>query len=214
MWGIRLAAIAAAAGIPEVAWTQPIQAIAPEAATTVLPRNTRVMLSLNQTLDTRNKSLKAGDTFTLTVDRNVMLGRAIVIPRGSKAVGSVTWRTGKGVYGKSGKMEISLDYIELGDRQIPIEGTHREEAEGNTNATVATALFISVLGAGFITGHSAQIRAGQIFTAWTKEDLPVVLPAPVAMPSAVPFQNTASVPMPSAAPVPFGNGHVRCITCR
>ncbi|MBV1689704.1 hypothetical protein KRR38_18960 [Novosphingobium sp. G106] len=197
----------------------PIQATAIQAST-VLPQNTPVYLTLNDTLSTRSKQVKAGNTFTLSVSRNVRLGQYIVIPRGAKAIGTITWRTKKGGFGKSGKMEFSLDYIEVGDQRIPIEGKHREEGEGNSTATVATFVFVSMLGSGFITGHSAEIPAGREFTAWTKEDVPVQFPGadPASVPAAgvVMAGMPANAPMTTAAPLPheFGNRHVKCETCR
>ena len=120
-------------------------------------------------------------------------------------------------------MELSLDYIELGDERIPIEGSHREEGEGNSTATVATFVFVSMLGSGLITGHSAEIPAGHEFSAWTKEDVPVVLPdaegnAPAAVNGAVVATSVPVTGRPVNASPPatttFGNRHVKCDTCR
>jgi len=151
------------------------------------------------------------------------MGQYIVIPRGSRAIGTIVWRTGKGAFGKSGKMEVTFDYIEVGDTRIPIQGRHREEGEGNSSATVATFVLLSMLGSGFITGHSAEIPAGHQFTAWTKEDMPVQFPdgeqltatAPPGVLAAQPFPNSRR-PVTQAAearPTRFGNSRVRCITC-
>lgn len=201
----------------------PIQATAIQTST-VLPRNTPVTLVLNDTLSTKSSRVKAGNTFTLSVASNVRLGQYIVIPRGARAVGTITWRTKKGGFGKSGKMEFSLDYVEVGDQRIPLEGKHREEGEGNSTATVATFALVSMLGSGFITGHSAEIPAGREFTAWTKEEVPVQLPGvgPNAVPAApgvvlasLPL-GAGSMPTPTNVPAsaPFGNMHMKCVTCR
>lgn len=215
----------------------PIAAVAIPAADAVLPRNTPVSLSLNETLNTKSANTRKGSTFTLSVVNSVQLGGYIVIPRGAKAVGTVVWRTGKGAFGKSGKMEISLDYIDVGDQRIAIEGHHREEGEGNADATMATFVFLSMLGSGLITGHSAEIPAGREFAAWTREDVPVRLPGGAALPPrpaaagivappALPASSgvlvatlpasTRRVPTPEqdAAPPHVGNSHVRCLTCR
>lgn len=202
-----------------------IPAVAAPLSATVLPRNTPVALTLNETLNSKSRQVRAGHTFTLSVARNVRLGSYIVIPRGAKAVGTVTWRTGKGGFGKSGKMEVSLDYIEIGDERIALQGTHREEGEGNSGATVATFALVSMLGSGLITGHSAEIPAGRELTAWTKEDVPVQLPGPAAgFSPPVPSGVILATPLPDAARMAgarsrantseFGNRHVRCDTCR
>jgi hypothetical protein len=205
----------------------------------VLPRNTPVYLTVNETLNTKSRRTKKGSTFALSVEQPVRLGRYVVIPRGAKALGTVVYRTGKGAFGKSGKMEVSLDHIEVGDTRIPIEGRHREEGDGNSTATIATFVFVSMLGSGLITGHSAEIPAGQRLTAWTKEDMPVQMPPEeVAQPGPSPVYHQPSTltasptppgvllatPLPGSRPQPaaatvsartdFGNGRIRCLTCR
>jgi hypothetical protein len=215
----------------------PLTATVVQPAGTILPRNTPVSLTLNETLNTKSRNTRKGSTFALSVEQGVRLGPYIVIPRGSKAMGTVLYRTGKGAFGKSGKLEVSFDYIEVGDTRVPIEGRHREEGEGNSTATVATFVFVSMLGSGLITGHSAELTAGQRFTVWTKEDMPVQLPAQDTLVAAGPPGNWApalvappstpgvlvATPLPSArrrqavadqrSPA-FGNGRVRCVTCR
>lgn len=139
-----------------------------------LPANTEIMLELNEELHTsRNEE---GDTFRLSVASNVMLGDYVVIPEGTRAVGEITWITGKGMFGKSGKMDIALRYIDLNGQRIPIEGTFRQEGEGNTVATVAGVILVPIAGL-FITGRSGVIPEGRELTAHTANVLPVSLPA-------------------------------------
>lgn len=201
---------------------QPIQAMPVDQVGTVLPRNTPVYLSLNETLNTKSARTKAGNTFTLSVMRDVVLQRHVVIPRGSRAIGTVVYRTRKGGFGKSGKIEISLDHIEVGDQRIAIQRRHREEGEGNSSATVATFMLLSMVGSGLITGHSAEIPAGREFTAWTTEDVPVQLIGDVAAPPVTIAGAVTARPMagalprvaPDVRPASFGNRHIRCLTCR
>lgn len=102
-----------------------------------------------------------------------------------RGVGEVTWKTGKGAFGKSGKMEIELRYVEVGGKRIPIEGKYRQEGEGNTVATIGTALLAGVF-AGFVTGKSAKIPRGRELAARTREQIPVVLPVATAVVPAAP----------------------------
>ena len=74
--------------------------------------------------------------FDLSVADPVMVDGYVVIPMNARAVGEVTWLTGKGAFGKSGKMNIELRYIEVAGRRIPIKGSFRQEGEGNTAATI------------------------------------------------------------------------------
>jgi hypothetical protein len=119
-------------------------------------------------------------------------------------------------------MEVSLDYIEVGDQRILLEGTHREEGEGNSTATVATFVFLSMLGSDFITGHSAELPAGRELTAWTKEDVPVQLPGGATVTAPASSGVVVATLLPGAkrpetdtdSKPNFGNRRVRCVTCR
>jgi hypothetical protein len=187
----------ATAQAPQAATPTPVEQ-APVAATYApppvtnasLPANTEIMLRMNDELTTKGGKLEVGHMFRLSVVDDVRLGDAIVIPRGSPAFGEVTWKTGKGAFGKSGKMEVKMRYIDLNGRRIPLSGEYRQEGEGNTVATVAAVVAVGVFGA-FVTGKSAVIPQGRELKAHTIEALPVVLPA--VAPVAVPEQSAVTV---------------------
>jgi hypothetical protein len=84
--------------------------------------------------------------------------------------------TSRGAFGKSGKMDVELEYIQLGTRRIPIDGTYRQEGDGATLATVGGVIAAGVF-AGFITGKSATIPQGRELNATLENNLPVALPA-------------------------------------
>lgn len=156
----------------------PVQAIlsGPQQAQTALPANTEIALTMNEDLTTKGGRIDEGHMFRLTVSQDVRIGNFIVIPRGTPAFGEVTWLTGKGAFGKSGKMEIDLRYVDLNGRRVPVTGHYRQEGEGNTVATVAGIIAVGVFSA-FITGKSARIPRGRELKAFTSEVLPVALPA-------------------------------------
>lgn len=139
----------------------------------MLPANTELTLRLDQ--EVSSKRMKEGQQFNLSVASDVLLGNYVVIPRGTLAKGVIAFRTGKGAFGKSAKMEIDLTEIILGDRHIPITGHYRQEGEGNTGATVGTAVAAGVFAA-FVTGRSAVFPQGREFKAFTREAIPVALP--------------------------------------
>jgi hypothetical protein len=136
--------------------------------TNMLPSNSDVWLSLDVELN--SKKARVGDTINFKVSRDVMVGQYVVIPRGTPGVGRVTWRTGKGAFGKSAKMEFDIDSVMLPSRTIPVSGHYRIEGNGNTGATVATAVAVGVFSA-FVTGHSAVAAQGSEWKAATKEPI-------------------------------------------
>lgn len=194
-----LAASAAYSQSAETSGAQPVTAVAVASTpSAMLPANTEVTVSMNEELTSRRHH--EGDTFNLTVAGDVRLGNYVVIPSGTRAVGEITWMTGRGMFGKSGKMDIAIRYIDLNGRHIPVEGTFRQEGEGNTVATVAGVLAAPIIGV-FIVGHSAVIPAGRELTVRLRDNLAVALPAgATSQPVAV--QAAYSPPAPDTTPEP------------
>ncbi len=170
------AALFAAPGIAqEVA--APVQAVqaAPQPAV-FLPAGTEIALKMSQMVTTKGDSWEEGDQFNLAVASDVMLGDYVVIPAGTRATGRITWLTSRGAFGKSGKMDIELEHLELGGRRINVDGTYRQEGKGATLATVGGVIAAGVFAA-FITGKSGEIPQGRELMATLEADLPVALPA-------------------------------------
>ncbi len=169
-----------------------------------IPANTEITLRMNEELHTQRND--EGDTFNLSVVHDVRLGDYIVIPAGTRAVGEITWMTGRGMFGKSGKMDIQMRYIDLNGRRIPVEGEFRQEGEGNTVATVAGVVLIPVAGL-FITGRSGVIPEGRELTAHLSQALPVALPAGAVVRQggavrAIPASAPVAMPATEASPIP------------
>ncbi len=150
------------------------QAVAPVAPVIVSPEQTApepvelkplilksgTPLKLAVAKEVNSSTHDAGDMFGLTVLEDVRVGDTVVIPSGTPASAEITWRTGKGAFGKSGKLEFSMRSVELDGQSIPITGNFRQEGEGNTVATGVGVLAIGVF-AGFITGKRARLPMGR-----------------------------------------------------
>lgn len=151
------------------------------AADAALPSNTEIVLKMNSELN--SKKAKEGDTFIASVAHDVMLGNVVVIPKGAPAYGVVTWRTGKGAFGKSAKMNYEFKSLELNGQRVPLSGQFRQEGRGNTGAAVGAAVAVGVFGA-FVTGKSAIVEQGQELKVYTITAIPVqapvIPPVPVA----------------------------------
>jgi len=140
-----------------------------------LPSNTEVILRMTDDLTTKGGQIKVGHVFRLTVAFDVRSQGNVVIPAGTPATGEVTMRTGKAVFGKSGKMEVELRNIDLNGRRIPVTGKYLQAGEGNTLAAVG-AVFLAA-GLMFVTGKSAVIPRGRELVAYTITPEPFPVPA-------------------------------------
>ena len=142
-----------------------------EPAAEMLMLNAGVPITLAVTEEVNSSTHKEGDMFKLAVLNDVTAGQTVVIPKGTPANGEITWRTGKGAFGKSGKIEFALRSIELGGKSIPVTGEFRQEGEGNTVATGVGILAVGLF-AGFITGKRARLPAGRELMSQLAQPVP------------------------------------------
>lgn len=164
---------AAPAAVPAV--VAPAVAVAAPAPGLMLPSYTEVILTPDA--EANSKKLREGHTVPMHTVFDVMHNGVVVIPKGTRGMGTVTWRTGKGAFGKSAKMEVTFNELTLPNgHRLPLAGMHRQEGEGNTGAAVGAAIAVGVFGA-FVTGKSAIIPVGQHLMARTNEPLAYVIPA-------------------------------------
>lgn len=145
-----------------------------------LPLGTTIPLALDTQLNSTDN--RVGDLLSLTVLDDIRIEDQIVIPRGTRAAGEIIWRTGRGVFGKTGKMDIAMRYIDLNGTRFPVEGVFRQHGRSATAAIVATAMAGGVL-TSVITGGSARIPAGQRISARTAYAIPFMIPGGQIAPS-------------------------------
>ncbi len=173
-----IAKISAEGPVSPVALTWPtgVTAGTPTVAdSAVLPTNTEVVIRLNSELT--SKKARPGDTFVGSVAHDVMLGNMVVIPKGTLANGVVTYRTGKGAFGKSAKMNYEFRSLELNGQRLPVSGQFRQEGSGNTGATLGAVAAAGLVGGMFVTGKSAVIGTDRDLRVHTTAAIPVTLPA-------------------------------------
>jgi hypothetical protein len=174
MLEIKIAHALCAASFLALASTASAQS---EGTATTLPApqemvlNAGLPITLAVAEEVNSSTHKEGDLFKLTVINDVMSGGTVVIPRGTPATGEVTWRTGKGAFGKSGKLEFALRSIDLGGNPIPVTGEYRQEGEGNTVATGVGIIAVGVF-AGFITGKRARLPVGRELMSQLAQPVP------------------------------------------
>lgn len=168
-------ATTAAPAVMAPAIAAPALAVAAPAPGLSLPAYTDIILSPDS--EASSKKLREGDVVPMRTLFDVMHNGVVVIPKGTRGHGTVTWRTGKGAFGKSAKMEITFNELTLANgHRLALSGKHRQEGEGNTGAAVGAAIAVGVFGA-FVTGKSAIIPVGQHLTARTADPLAYAIPA-------------------------------------
>ncbi len=140
-------------------------AVGPASAQTpgvILPPDTVVQVTAVEDISSIN--MKVGDAHQLQIATEVAQNGVIIIPRGAPVKATVTYRTGKGIGGKSAKFELTFDTVTVHGVSYALKGKHRQEGRGNTAG--------ALLGSMIITGKSAVITSGQLMNAFTAAPIP------------------------------------------
>lgn len=139
-----------------------------------LNEGTRIELMMAQTVTTRDRHWDDGDVFDLVVSESIRFGEFIVIPEGTLARGHVRRSSGRGIFGRSGKIEVEVDYLLLGGTPLRLTGAYRAEGRGELTSvgSVAAAGFLAI----FIAGDDGEIVRGSHITAYLAEDLHIMIP--------------------------------------
>ena len=130
----------------------------------VLPADTVIQIAAVEEIT--SKHMHEGDIQRLQVVSDVIQDGRVVIPRGAPVKATVTWRTGKGIVGKSAKFDLTFTSVNVMGKDYMLKGKHRQEGQGNTLA--------ALLGSAIITGHSAVMQSGQQVPAFTAEPIPAI----------------------------------------
>ena len=148
------------------------QAVVAAPAQPVLRAGTPVPLATVEEVNT--KTHLQGARFDLAVRDDVRVGNHIVIPKGALAVGEVTRHVARGPLAKSGRLEIRLLHVTVGDRRIRLDGSVSQKGPSTTGSPVVTGVATMALGA-LILGRSASVPAGTPITGYVHRDLPLAV---------------------------------------
>jgi hypothetical protein len=216
--GVSAALIACAAGAQAqststepVVSNAPAPSVVPQVAPSgqaVLRTGTEVPLRLSEQLTTKNKAVRVGQRFRMTVAEDIKVDGQTVIPVGSPAMGEITDVRNKGMWGKSGHIGAQILYVQVNGRQIRLSGTFDDKGVTGTAGVVAAIALVPIAGF-FTTGTSANIPSGGAVKGFVDEDVPLSFAAPAApaplvvAPASAPMSVPAAVPSPApTAPVP------------
>ncbi len=169
------------------------QAAVTEKSKTTVPTllaDTPVRLRLMQNLT--SATAKVNDKVDFEVIEPVKVGDNVVIEQGATAIATVTRATSKKSFGRSGKLDVNIDYVRLVNSDKvnlrAVKGGSGGSRTGvMTGAVVATAIvfFPAAPLFFFIKGKNIEIPKGTEITSYVTADTVVKLPnAPTAIETA------------------------------
>lgn len=131
-----------------------------------VPEGTEFPLRLEDRLS--SKTTQEGERFTVTLTDDVRLPSGAVLKAGYRGVGEVVDARKNGMLGKTGKLNVRLNYLKVGDQRIRLRGSKAAQGDHNTGAQVVTVVLVGVF-AGFIKGKNTEISKGTMFSAYADD---------------------------------------------
>lgn len=128
-------------------------------ATLILPANTTITLEFQERLVSGVS--KKGATFKMQVAYDVRIDDAVVIPRGTPAVGEVIDSKRAGMLGKAGVLVLSARFIHLEQRDVRLHSALG--SVGDTRYALAWVV-------PFVMGDKATVEVGTLVKARTAQD--------------------------------------------
>lgn len=170
---------------PTPAAPAPVPSAPAVAAPHAIAEETPVKLKLLQKLDSHQN--RVNDRIRFAVSEDVVgPDRTLLIPKGTPVAGTVTRASHRGMMGKPGKLEFSIDYVQLNaDLRVPLR-TQKQSLHGRSNAGGSITAALLLLGPGWllINGREITIPEGKEFTAFVDQKTTVPEVQLAAVPSA------------------------------
>jgi hypothetical protein len=126
----------------------------------ILPANTTITLEFQERL-VSGVSAK-GATFKMQVAWDVRIDDAVVIPRGTPAVGEIIDSKKAGILGKAGVLVLSARFIHLEQRDVRLHSALLDSV-GDTRYALASVI-------PFVMGDKATVEVGTLVKARTARD--------------------------------------------
>jgi hypothetical protein len=167
---------------PESAQVSAAAAVAaptPAATPVKVPEGTEFSVRLEDALS--SSSATEGDRFTISLEDDVKLADGTVLRAGYRGVGEVVEARDNGMLGKSGKLNVRLLYLKVGDDRIKLRANKGTKGDVRVGATVATVILFWPA-APFIKGKDVSLKKGTLMNAYAEQD--VTLPSPLPPPPA------------------------------
>ncbi len=133
-----------------------------------IPEGTEVKLRMLESLTSATAT--EGQRFTLELDDDIRINGTVVVPRGAKAVGTVMKAKKKGFMGKGGELNITLDYITVGDDRIRLRAAQGKEGQDKVGTTVVLTVLFGPLGL-LKRGHDVEVNSGMVMTAFVDQTI-------------------------------------------
>lgn len=166
---------------PQTGTSSPISAPAHPNPNTILVEGTPVRMRITRTISSADAEV--GQNVDFEVLDTIRIGRTVVIPRGSIAMGTVTEAQPKRRMGRGGKLNVNIDYVRMPNMdKLPLRGVKELKGGGRagamTGAMVVTGIVFFPAAPLFLFMHGKDmtIPKGHEVTVYTNTDYDISSP--------------------------------------
>ena len=156
--------------VPAPTQTQNVTVVQQQAVGNVLRAGAPGPVVLSQLLTTKGKGLKVGQRVQLEVAQDVLLNGRVVIPARSPVEGVLTHVRNKGMWGKSGAIQLQIKSVTINGTNIRLKGDMDSRGETGTAGVVGAIAILPIAGF-FVTGTSAEMPLNMPGRAFLDQDI-------------------------------------------
>jgi len=136
-------------------------------ASVVVREGTAVKLKLLHTLN--SQTAVADDPLNFTVAEEVLVEGTTVVKTGVVAIGRVQRAKPARTLGRGAELALEMQYMRVGELQVPLRGTQARTGEGKKGSVVALVVVFGLSGL-IKHGSEIEVKEGSILTAYVDED--------------------------------------------
>jgi hypothetical protein len=134
-----------------------------------VPEQTPVKVKLMQPLQSGHE--RKGDRVRFALAEAIMSPQhTVLIPKGTPVLGTITRSTGRHMFGQPGKLEFTIDYIQVNRHlQVPLRSSS-QAIRGRNNAApaIGAAVLVAPI-AVLVKGREAVLKPGEEFTVYVNQ---------------------------------------------
>lgn len=162
-----------------------IHAHALSAQSMILPEGLTISLETRQ--DLSSKSAKKGDVVDLAVAKAVTIGGVTLIAAGTPVTGEVASVRDNGLLGRSGKLDIRVNTVKVGQQDVPVRGDRNAKGRSGTLGSIGAGIVFLPL-AILVRGKDVKLPAGTTFEVYVDKEVAIgpAMPAPMTSQAAAP----------------------------
>lgn len=151
---------------------------AASAQSMILPEGLTISLETRQ--DISSKTAKEGDAIDLAVAKAVTISGVTLIATGTPVTGEVVRVRDNGLLGRSGKLDLRVSKVMVGQQEVPVRGVRNVEGKSGTLGSIGAGILFLPLSF-LVRGKDVHLPAGTAFDVYVDKEVRITAVEPPGM---------------------------------